>query len=419
MTIANGNPTFTESQITYNDSDSNITKITGSTSSSPIIVKGKSTLAVTFTAATGKKEASISKYELTLNGVTKTASTAGTVSFGVINANSNLTLTAKVTDSRGNSTTVTKTIVIEQYTKPTLSPYGSNKAIICGRSDSSGTIDRMGTSLKISVKGACFSLSNGKNTAELKLTLSGTTGTIPLDSTNYNKNVPDVTLNGTTVYTATIKCIDKFQEESAPVTFTIPSQYADFNLRDGGRGAAFGEMATESNVLSVAAEWLLKAKGGISLVGKKLTNVATPTDNTDGANKSYVDALISKIYPVGAIYMSVNSTSPSTLFGGTWVQIKDTFLLAAGTTYSAGATGGSATNTHHHYSSIGSDGKIVYFTQAGQNYISSRVVTAKGTHIDASANYSETKSMRENATYDESISIMPPYLAVYVWKRTA
>lgn len=47
-------------------------------------------------------------------------------------------------------------------------------------------------------------------------------------------------------------------------------------------------------------------------------------------------------YPVGAIYMSVNSTSPATLFGGTWERIQDRFLLAAGSSYAAGATGGSA-----------------------------------------------------------------------------
>lgn len=44
--------------------------------------------------------------------------------------------------------------------------------------------------------------------------------------------------------------------------------------------------------------------------------------------------------------MSVNSTNPSTFIGGTWEQITDRFLLAAGSTYSAGSTGGSATHTH-------------------------------------------------------------------------
>lgn len=55
---------------------------------------------------------------------------------------------------------------------------------------------------------------------------------------------------------------------------------------------------------------------------------------------------IDNIYPVGCIYMSVSSTNPGFLFGGTWEQIEDTFLLCAGSTYLAGSTGGSATHTH-------------------------------------------------------------------------
>lgn len=36
--------------------------------------------------------------------------------------------------------------------------------------------------------------------------------------------------------------------------------------------------------------------------------------------------LVDYIYPVGSIYISVNNTSPSTLFGGTWEQIQDDML---------------------------------------------------------------------------------------------
>lgn len=53
-------------------------------------------------------------------------------------------------------------------------------------------------------------------------------------------------------------------------------------------------------------------------------------------------AIVNLIYPVGSIYMSVNSASPATLFGGEWTQLKDRFLLGAGDTYEAGNTGGSA-----------------------------------------------------------------------------
>lgn len=60
---------------------------------------------------------------------------------------------------------------------------------------------------------------------------------------------------------------------------------------------------------------------------------------------SAVTDILNLVYPVGSIYMSVNSTSPATLFGGTWTQIKDTFLLAAGTNHAAASTGGAETVT--------------------------------------------------------------------------
>ncbi len=62
--------------------------------------------------------------------------------------------------------------------------------------------------------------------------------------------------------------------------------------------------------------------------------------------------ILNSVYPVGSIYMSVSNTSPSTLFGGTWEQIVDKFLLCASSTsaaeptYTGGATGGSTTASY-------------------------------------------------------------------------
>ena len=54
-------------------------------------------------------------------------------------------------------------------------------------------------------------------------------------------------------------------------------------------------------------------------------------------------SVIDTVYPVGSLYWSSKSTNPSTLFGGTWVQIKDRFVLACGDTYkTVGATGGAS-----------------------------------------------------------------------------
>lgn len=53
-------------------------------------------------------------------------------------------------------------------------------------------------------------------------------------------------------------------------------------------------------------------------------------------------SLTNLIYPVGAIYQSTQSTSPASLFGGSWSQITSRFLYA---TTSSNGTGGSNTHT--------------------------------------------------------------------------
>ena len=78
-------------------------------------------------------------------------------------------------------------------------------------------------------------------------------------------------------------------------------------------------------------------------------------DNTQAITKNTQDIsnIWSIIYPVGAIYMSATSTSPQTLFGGTWEQIKGRFMYACEDSgITAGDTGGA---------------KSVSYTPAGSN----------------------------------------------------
>ena len=54
--------------------------------------------------------------------------------------------------------------------------------------------------------------------------------------------------------------------------------------------------------------------------------------------------ILNKIYPVGSYFITENSTtSPQDLFGGTWTRVQDKVLVAAGSTYTAGSTGGNGT----------------------------------------------------------------------------
>lgn len=119
-------------------------------------------------------------------------------------------------------------------------------------------------------------------------------------------------------------------------------------------------------------------------------------------------------HPVGSIYLSTQSTSPASLFGGTWEQIKDRFLLAAGDTYSAGETGGAASRTiqwQHLPSSI----PIAYTdgTSGDNGAIASSVA-----HVNAKATgYMWTDISNGNVQY--ALDGMPPYIAVYIWRRVA
>lgn len=127
-----------------------------------------------------------------------------------------------------------------------------------------------------------------------------------------------------------------------------------------------------------------------------------------------------KAYPIGSIYVTVDETVPSELLGfGTWEQIKDTFLLAAGDNYNGGDVGGDAEHTltvdempkHTH--------KFAYGVENA---------TATKTMLVLPGDSFESASSAWNSTQQDFIlesgkgephNNMPPYLAVYVWKRTA
>ena len=132
--------------------------------------------------------------------------------------------------------------------------------------------------------------------------------------------------------------------------------------------------------------------------------------------------LINIIYPVGSIYMSVNTTNPANLFGGTWVQIKDKFILASGSTYANGASGGTASHNHALSSkgyakiSLHGNGTIKYDELGVTSWAANYQVSSGG----SGAGISETTSWGPSlGGTTENANNLPPYLAVCVWKRTA
>lgn len=141
-----------------------------------------------------------------------------------------------------------------------------------------------------------------------------------------------------------------------------------------------------------------------------------PSIDGNSLTGDITSVLVDLIYPVGSIYMSVNSTSPQVLFGGTWEQIEDTFLLSAGSNYTAGDTGGEATHT------LITDEIPSHGHSLTRNIpYGFAVMTTSGVRVGGGPNYYITENYNPysvaNTGGGKSHNNMPPYLVVYVWKR--
>lgn len=133
--------------------------------------------------------------------------------------------------------------------------------------------------------------------------------------------------------------------------------------------------------------------------------------------------------PVGKLWASDDPTSPASIVGGTWEQIKDRFILAAGDTYAAGSTGGEAkhslTNLENgpHSHEIVSYGNVEWYYKTasalGIKFQAQHHVIFNDISLiidaDESAGYLATNTSGAGQPHNN----MPPYYCMYAWKRVA
>lgn len=129
-----------------------------------------------------------------------------------------------------------------------------------------------------------------------------------------------------------------------------------------------------------------------------------------------LQAIENKIYPVGSIYISVNSTDPSVLFGGTWELLPDRFLLGAGNLYTNGSMDGETEHTLT-VNEIPSHRHAMY--QRGSGDLGWGYEWVSGSGSGKSSGSGEYASGVFATGGGAAHNNMPPYLAVYMWKRTA
>lgn len=131
------------------------------------------------------------------------------------------------------------------------------------------------------------------------------------------------------------------------------------------------------------------------------------------------NGIMEKIYPVGSIYMNTSNIPPDELFGfGEWVQLKDTFLLCAGDDYAGGSTGGEA----EHKLTIGEMPSHSHQIKTDMDVDDYNIEWPAWTEWTTgwTQQLNTPDAPPTHVTYTGgggSHNNMPPYLAVYVWKR--
>ena len=168
-----------------------------------------------------------------------------------------------------------------------------------------------------------------------------------------------------------------------------------------------------------------------------------PTDSNikcwiSPSGKIDLSSLWDQIYPVGSIYLSVNATNPSVLFGGTWEQLKGKFLVGVDSSdtdfNTSEKTGGEKTHvltsnempSHTHTQASCTDPgnhKHTISTWYNGQSASAQTVEGWGTKKHEKYHYtgdagSHTHTITLNNTGGgQAHNNMPPYMTVYMWKR--
>lgn len=365
--------------VTYKDANATTVAVTGDDQA---IVQRQSDLQVSFGAAIGQKGATIAEYAATFAGVTKTASSVVTLDLGKVDVHSDMPLVFTVTDSRGLKTSTTMTVKVEPWLDPTSTVALARKNNFEPETHITAT--------------AWYAALDGKNEVSIsakyrKAGSSDAWSTVAL----ANAVESTVTCERDYAYEWQITTADKLGSTTQSLTLGrgIPTFFIDTAKSSVGVNC----FPTSSGVLQLGERAFLTAQGA---------------------------------YPVGSIYLSVNDTDPATLFGGTWERISQgRFLLGAGSNaanstdywgsypagsmnFPAGETSGEARHTltinempkHNHgldnYNTSGS--ATPFFTVQSQ--------AKKGYGGNIQTMYAGGSQPHNN---------MPPYLVVYMWKRTA
>lgn len=263
-----------------------------------LYIQGRTRAEITHTAS-GKFGATIKQYSASVEGK---AYSGKTITSDALQTPGVLTITGTATDSRGFSTTASKTVTVLAYNTPSVVRNGNTGRFVCARSTSDGTINEDGTALYVECSKSFSSLA-GNNKCTLRLRYAAEGGgwsswiTLLAESSgnDYTGVVPGVTLSVSVVYTIEIQAVDKLGE-SGSVETRIPTSEMTFHLGENGKAVGIGRYASESGEKRLDVAWDTHLEKGLqvggattlggNLTGKYLTGTWLQTTATTDLGKT-------------------------------------------------------------------------------------------------------------------------------------
>jgi len=379
--VVDSNPTF---NVAYQDTNATTTAVTQDNQQ---IIQNKSTLQINITGASVTHYAgSLTSASVTINNQVTTILLSGTtnvsadINIGTLNLSQNTNAIVRVTDSRGNYLEKTITILVL--------PYESPSAIV--------TLKRKlnyYTQTDINVD-ANYSSLDGNNTINITYRIKKTTDTTWGNYATLQDNVPSQ-FNADNNYAWDVQVLIQDALETKVISDVVgtgnPALYVD----------------------------VLKNSVGINCF-------PTQPESLEISGKTIFDL----IYPIGSIYISVNSTNPGTLFGGTWVEFaKGRTLVGVDANdidfSTAEATGGSKEMQEHTHT-MNSGGTHSHNAHFREQYYGGSSGNAYDFARDANASYQYDKLLINNTgSHTHTINNagtgnsgnLQPYINVYMFKR--